>query len=581
MSRGGERWENVEMGKNAEKNMLIVQNRARTRYVDGAIFFGFLFLALAVYSARGGFARRVVDLTSDAANIATMAAARDWPGNFRMDSQFSNPRNFDQYVAIHVPLTRVTSWLTGDYGVGFTVLLLPTLFLYLVAFYSLGVVLFANRPMALLFTLANMVLVKGPRDTAWGPFKDALPRFDHAVLFAALFAIAWKFRDKRWTWPVVLFIAGIGVYVHPVSTPAMGAMLIGAYLGISIYEKQLLGRLPNLAIGALLFLVAIAPFGLPFTKSAFAVAEKQQLSIAERAEISQIVEERFTGDYLSPTRTVLEYLRRPYIIFGIVPILAAGTVLAVRFGGAESRRLLVWLLGSLAGLCIASAVIPMAIEFSTPPWQGAVFRGELPRAFRYCVPITYMIGFIGFKELWQRVSRTWHSVLLVLAVGILAVGLVSASPRAYRAIQRFTSPNLESRQVLELVDATRACCEPHCAILGVMNDPLVIRYSALRSLVFTLKDAPGTACLAEARRWQANAKRMRRLNELKDTDQKLAESIDWARSLKARYLVVELPETPSDIESAVKDHNTRVVFSNAKFVLLDLCGVTQPVGENE
>ncbi|MGQ9607406.1 MAG: hypothetical protein ACUVTW_14495, partial [Thermogutta sp.] len=82
------------MGRRFAESVLVALRRKHL-YADATAIGIFAVISVYVYYARGGFAPRVVDLTSDAANIATMAASRDYPEPFRKDSSFSNPRVSD------------------------------------------------------------------------------------------------------------------------------------------------------------------------------------------------------------------------------------------------------------------------------------------------------------------------------------------------------------------------------------------------------------------------------------------------------------------------------------------------------
>ena len=278
----------------------------RSRGFDFAVIVAFALISFAVFWARGGLSPPVLDLTSDAANIATMAAVQDFPDNFARDSQFQNfTPGF--YVAFHVPATRFLYRLTQDYGQAFTLLLFPTFFGYLVAFYFLGAMLLGSRWYGVALALANILLVKGPRDTAWGPFKDALPRFDHAVLFAVVLALLWRWRNKSWLWPIVFFIAGLGLYVHPVSTPALALMLAGACIGLAIYQGNLRRQVLPTIVALIAFCLPVFPYALAFTRAQVSSEEVKSVSAEEAKEIANIIENRFTGDYLSPSRTILEY----------------------------------------------------------------------------------------------------------------------------------------------------------------------------------------------------------------------------------------------------------------------------------
>ncbi|MGQ9564290.1 MAG: hypothetical protein ACUVTH_12235 [Thermogutta sp.] len=556
------------MGKcNTDKLLGLV--RLRSLHTDTVTVLFFLIVSLIIYRARGGFEPRVVDLTSDAANIATMSASQDFPQNFHNDSTFSDPRASRFYVAIHVPATRVLYWLCGDYGLAFTILLFPTVFFYLVGFYYLGVVLVGNRAFAIVFTFANMILVKGPRDTAWGPFKDALPRFDHAILFALLMGLMWRLRNRLWFWCVIFLGAGLGVYIHPVSTPAMGAMLFGAGVSMALLEGRLRSRMAPLVLGGVLFIGPVIPFALPFAAASFRTPEPAKLSAADAVEISRIVEQRFSGRYLSPMATIAEYLTRPQMLWGILPGFAIATAVVCKIGRPDSRRVAAFTCGALIGLTVAAVLLPLAFEFLTPPWKGAVFRGELPRAFRYIVPLSYILALTAASEIWARVSdqgRRLFLTFLGLCVLACAVALLSRGMRVVRAI---IAGNTRNSDTLSLVDAVRKHCSIEHTILPVMQDPLVIRYSALRPLAFALKDTPSQLSLEDARRWQYNARTLHTIEKIGSPTEKVRAAVLWALELGARYVVVQLPSSDS-VQGISLPENTTRLFMNASFLLLEI-----------
>ena len=541
--------------------------RCRT---DLAVVVVFLGLSLAIYFARGGFAPRVVNLTSDAANIASFAAASDHPRLFARDSSLFNPSGQRFYVAFHVPATRLLARLTGDYGLAFTILLLPTMFLYLVGFYFLGLSLFGHRGVAVLLTLANLILVKGPRDTAWGPFKDALPRFDHAIVFALLIALLWRLRDRPWWWCLILFCAGLGLYVHPVSTPALAAMLIGGGVGVGLYNRNLRRCIGPILVGVLLFAVAIAPFAVSFTASAVRATDRILRSADDAIELTNIVEERFTGWYLSPSRTIAEYFSRPHMAFGIIPLFVIGTVAIRLAGGERAHGVLALSLGATAGLVFATIVVPVAIEFLTPPLSAAVFKGELPRPLRYLVPLTYMVALAAAYDIWTRAPQRWGPRLIFVGVIIALVAGTAVAPRALRTLRAALTRNNETVALLALLDAIQAHCSPDYPILAAMEDPLVIRYSALRPLAYARKDVPPLDSLAGWRRWKRNAERLHKIQHMRNAGEKVTSAAAWARELGARFVVVELDSKPTRAGAWEVPEGTSLLFQNSLFVLLEV-----------
>ena len=539
--------------------------------IDVAILVLFLALSLIIYYARGGFSSTVTDLTSDAATIATMAASGDFPEHFRQDSVFKRPDVSRFYVAFHVPATRLLYRFTGDYGLAFTVLLLPTLFLYFTAFYFLGYSLFQSRVLALMLAIVNMVLVKGPRDTAWGPFKDALPRFDHAVLFAVLVALLWRLRDRPWLWWLVLLLAGLGVYVHPVSTPALGAMLLGAAVGISLSRQAFLRDLPAVLLAGAAFLLAVFPFAVPFVLTSFGRGIVSAVTADEAAELARIIEERFTGAYLSPSKTIQEYVFRPYVICGIVPLMAGGFLATYLANEQEICKLLRrFAIGAVLGLTLAAILVPVAFEWTTKPLTGFVFKGELPRAARYIVPWTYIIVLAGVGCLWRSLRPPQRRVLIAGILSIIGVGVLVTLPRLSRMVKAMQRVPHANSQVVELVNAIKKDVQPQEPIVAAMTDPLVIRYSALRSLAFATKDVPSTMSLREAEVWRENARTYRRILNLQSFDHRIIATIDWAKTLGARVIVVERPASDNKEFLTTRFSNTQLVFYNWRFALIRL-----------
>lgn len=556
------------MGRRIAESVLVALRRKHL-FWDVTAIGTFAVIAVCIYYARGGFTSRIVDLTSDAANIATMAASRDYPERFQKDSTFSNAHASDFYVAFHVPVTRALYRFTGDYGLAFTVLLLPTLFLYLAGFYYLGKALVGNRALATAFAFANMILVKGPRDTAWGPFKDALPRFDHAILFALLVMLMWRFRDRRRYWWALFLGAGLGVYIHPVSTPALGAMLFGAAIAVTVFEGRLRARLIPLLTGAVVFAAAVTPFGLPFSAASFRTPEPGQLSAADAAEVSQIIEQRFSGHYLSPAATVAEYLARPQMLWGVLPTLVVASAVVWAIGVSEARRIAAFTWGGLAGLAVAAVLLPIGFELLTPPWKGGVFRGELPRALRYIVPLTYVLALTAVHEVWWRVPVPRRRLFVMAVVSCMGLTAFAVLPRGVRVVRAAVTKRERNTDTLALVDMLRTLCSVEHTILPVMGDPLVIRYAALRPLAFAPKDVPSRNSLVDARRWQENMMTLRQIEKMSRVDEKLLATVTWARRLAARFVVVELDQA-GDAKHIKPPESTRVLFYNSSFIVLEI-----------
>ncbi|GEM_PF-3969799 len=524
--------------------------------------FALVFATLVCY-ARGIFHPPVVDLTSDAANIASFAAALDHPELFAGDSALADRGVAEVYVAFHVDATRLLKPHIGNYGTAFAALLWPHIFLYMIAFYILGLAFLRHRGWATALTLANLVLVKGPRDTAWGYFKDPLPRMSHSIVFAVLIALIWVLRRKPFWWWTVCLAAGLALYVHPVSTPAMGAMLFGAICALMPREYSVKEKLGILLSCAVAFSAPLIPFSLTFLRHTPASVVEGDPSLTQ---IASILEERFTGHYLLPSRTVFEYITS----VPALPIIAVGLfglVFCLRSREQETLQAGKFFVGLFLGLIFASVFVPIFFEIAFPGISFAMFKGELPRPLRYIVPLCYMASLLALKSFISE-STPQRARLLLVSTAALAVCLFAFAigPRAQRALSTLVEGQKKVEEVRTLVAAVSTMVPPRETIAAVMEDPLVLRYAALRPLAFARKDVPSTVDLDRALQWQRNHRELQRLLKTEDTKRRVDGSINWARNLKSKYLVIELPREGERLVA----QNEEILFQNSRFILLSL-----------
>jgi len=125
----------------------------RFNRLDAIILVGFLLFAAFYQLARLSSGFPNVLLSSDAANLAGFAAAHQYPQLFPGDLVLSNPANFRLYSTIHIPLLRFLVSILGNFGLAFSVLIGPHVFLQLFGFYWLGRILFRSRFWALILSL--------------------------------------------------------------------------------------------------------------------------------------------------------------------------------------------------------------------------------------------------------------------------------------------------------------------------------------------------------------------------------------------------------------------------------------------
>ena len=220
----------------------------------------------------------VVILTGDGGNIASYAAALDHPGWFQADPVLGDLRNIDIYATIHIPIIRALNRLTGDYGLAYAWLVLPQTFLQLLGFYLAGkgavhqsqqqyrrysAGRIVSGPFVLAFLTAMTVINIGLGEI-WGVWQDALPRvtFQSLLPFLLTLTLVWKDRPGRWPW--LMLLAGLLVYVHPISAPAWGlAIWFSLWLLLPTGWNWKRRILTMLGLGVL-FLLVLAPFAVNY-----------------------------------------------------------------------------------------------------------------------------------------------------------------------------------------------------------------------------------------------------------------------------------------------------------------------------
>src|SRR5512145_2724592 len=119
------------------------------------LFFALLAFVYQLSVSSHGFP--TVILGGDAANIASFAAGRAFPNLFLGDAILGDLNNIGLYVTIHLPLAIGLEKLLGNFGLAYSVLLFPHVFLQFFSYYLFGRVLFGSRYWAWLFSLAVSV----------------------------------------------------------------------------------------------------------------------------------------------------------------------------------------------------------------------------------------------------------------------------------------------------------------------------------------------------------------------------------------------------------------------------------------
>ena len=159
---------------------------------------GTLFLGMAVFmflsKIQGDYPHIVMG--GDAGNIISFAAALDHPEFFTGDALLNDLNNFRIYATVNIPFIRWLNQYTADYGLAFSYLLLPQIFIQLLGFYLLGRVLFKSRLWAFLFTMLVAMPIEINLEETWGITFDPVSRFSYQALIPYLLTLAYLWRAK-------------------------------------------------------------------------------------------------------------------------------------------------------------------------------------------------------------------------------------------------------------------------------------------------------------------------------------------------------------------------------------------------
>ncbi len=563
------------MSATSENQILRVEAKSTPidtgRLIDIALLLTIAFLAFLYHIGRIGHSYPLVVLGGDGANIASWAAAWDHPERFATDNILSNSGNFSFYQTVHIPLIRFLASMNGDnYGLAFGSLLGPHIFVYLLGYYVLGRILFKNRYWAILFSIVNMGFLEVNLGEYWGVHFDPQPRltFQSLLPYVLALAILWRSKPARWPWIMVLM--GLLIYVHPVSAPAWA---FAAWLGLWLFHAPSWPRRKRVGVMLLLGLVFVtisAPFLLNYLQNRPPPGTQ---NYQEAYAILQSVHVREVWDI---PYAVLGFIKIT-IKNGLLPLAILGFVL-VWWLSRKDRSTFLLILTWLIGIGLTAVVLPFVEQNIERGLQILPLQIDLIRSLRYTV--LFMLLFCVWAL--TLMSQQFKQQQLINMTGAVLAGLWIYTHQPYTnllssAVTCLQSGNLiclSSRPyTLELLSAVLEQTPPDARIMpsfGENNSLLMLRYVALRPLVFTQKDRAlfGYNIGGQAMRdWNATYDRAIAIQEIQDDGEQLRALVEFSRSRGAEYLVVLNDEIDPMFFPSL---SLEVIFSNAGYSLIRL-----------
>jgi len=457
------------------------------------ILVGTLFLSVAItlFLLRWKFLVPFPFLVGDAATYAGFAAALDNPEMFVGDPLLGNLGNINFYLTFHIPLTRLLARILElDYGSAWLLVLIPQVFLQLSGFYILGRVLFGSRWAGLCFSLLTLARIQLNFGTFWGFNPDPLARttFQSGLPFLLAGALWWRNQPSRW--PVLMVLAGVLMYVHPVSTPVWAlAVWAGLWFGFE-RDWSFQRRIGWMCLCGGAFLVVAGPFVFNY------LSTYEHGETLDYERVYAILKARYLPGYFDLPQGLRVFCstlaREPLFFMGIFAVGAIAIRKKTEAGKAVFNLMVVW----FCVLLLFSVAFPLAEQAICRKLKLMPPEVDLIRNIRYLV---LFLEIAVFALLWPRVfpkSFFGWLRLTVFAVcyfaivvpgfhasnGVLSV-LDSAGGRNYF---RASARDQFYRDMLSDVAHLTA---PGTSILAYGEHfPLALRYAALRPVVYTYKD---------------------------------------------------------------------------------------------
>ena len=548
--------------------------------VDCAIILGFFAFSAAYFFARVEGAREFCELSSDAGNIASFAAAWDHPELFKSDPQLGDPKNYRWYATVHVPLVRGLVRLTHHYGDAFISLLGLHVFVHLTSYYILGRIWLGSRLWALIFSGMNLVVVPVARSTFWGVYFDPLPRVTFAAIAGFVLAAVLLWRKKPFVWPWIMAAAGLMSFAHPVSTPTFGLMLWMGFCGLLPRSWSALARVGYMVLLGLVFLVAALPFAYLFVRAYPGGKETQSETVQE------VREYRLAGS-VEPVKNLTFTLKKS-VQYLVLPMGLIGAGVLFTLGGDARRSLKMpslWLLGVL----VASAVLPTLLHRLKPHPMAHVFQLQMIRSIRFVYPIMYMIALRAAVEIermltdqsWTsaRFSRRFVNITSILFVGWIAVmgakiNEVTLLPTRLAYLSQGRIEAHGPSRMWTMIQAIKQHTPPGARILPIDVDALAVRYAAMRPVAFCYKDGRVAADSVEQGRlqWYESDKCYKRLVRDLHRAGVAQEATELARRVEAEYIAIKRGKECADRWP----EGTEIVWGNDYFSLVKVRAARDP-----
>jgi|WetSurMetagenome_2_1015567.scaffolds.fasta_scaffold02496_6 hypothetical protein len=548
---------------------------------DWIVVLFFFLLTVLFFLGRWNGLSPFIDLHGDAAYVSAYAASLDNPDAFAKDSLFNNQANFGYYSSLQVPLIRILTKFTGDYGFSYVILLIPYVFFQLAGFYFLGKTLFNSRFFSLLLSLVTIPLYYAQAGDYWGVWLDPQPRMMfQTILPWLLILVFFSIPRPRLRWMVICLL-GLMIYIHPVSIPGIAFAI---WLGYLVFKPSGLtwrGHLFNQFLFALIFLIFTFPFISQYMRS----RDLSAVQAVDYPTARSFLEQLFPATFQIQA-TFINYINAGIISF-LLPLAYFGSVFIFRHPSERQKLglVLTWILGLLL-ITIGFNVLEGFIETKTHTLP--VFL-DLVRGLRYVIPLFQILVIWPLALGWNN-SRRGSDFGILRRIGLAGIGIgimllfITSYPNTFLVqFPHFKIPGFHFRTLTCLKNSEFVCPSPELvdtiSVLdflrnhsqsgtSVISIPPVdmngaVRFYANRPVAFDPGDltrlAPGN--ISEAITLQNDVRTWSSIDNL-PADQKLGNYIEFSTKRLADFLIIKNP-IPDWL-------SPRIVFENSSFSVIDL-----------
>lgn len=557
-------------------------NESKNKWlIDLALILLFLLIALAFFLGRWKGANPVLDLGSDAANVATYAAVLDHPANFASDIAYDSAQNFSFYVSAHIPLIRALSGVLGGYGLAYLSLLLPVIFLQLLGFYFLGKTLFKDRFWALLLSILSLIIVYTESSDYWGIYKDPQPRMLFGAIFPWLLLIVYRGFSNRGFRFLAMTIVGLMLYIHPVSTPAVAFAVWLAFIAIKPPTLNCKRHLIESFAQGLLFVCMAVPFIFIYLNGRDVSSTQVDYATALTAFGSVM------SGMFNLSSICLGFLKT-LAVTTLLPMAVLALIFSFfRYGKKlEVKMILLW----IAGICIVGIGLTTVEAFIDARIHALPVLLDLNRSLRYLIPILEISIFLPLSEVTKRIGadslkRIFQRSLVYIAgiciFTVLVIGFGNATrdkldmhQYAQQTVKCWGKGEWYCREsspqsLIKLLQYISNNTDETASFISIppINISKVLHYQALRSVVFDPVDI-NTYLAADLNKYfelQPEKERFKSIGEITDQTAQLAAYLQFAKDRGADYAVVS-----AEIAGGILPEGYTVVFTSGKYSLVQI-----------